>query len=194
MQTEPNDPIDQNEPSSQEQPSESKWDLRHFFLEDGQVATFIGEGNEYASLKMTTQWLNDRFVNVYTDNGGTVMLRTYRIDDDRIVLVQEKPEAYEMETPTEEELLQMPVISTYLQFPLEKGVTFEDWTVIEVGATLETPLQTFNDVYVLEQKSGDWTNRNYYVERYGLIRTEHISIIGEEEYVVTSTIASIQNE
>lgn len=180
----------QEEPK-QEEPSE-EYMLKEFFLRDGAVAKFIGEGNEYAGCTCTTQWLNDRYVNVYSDNGGTVVLQTYRIDEDKIVLIHREAEVYEPVNPTEEELEAMPVLSTYLQLPLETGATFDGWTVVDTKATLETPLQTFTNVIVIEKIDEEGTlNRSYFAKAFGEIKSEYILKVGDEEHTITSTIAEI---
>lgn len=166
-------------------------DLKDFFMKDGTIVKYKGEGNEFAQMKVKTQWLYDRYVNLYIDNGGTVMLITYRIDEDKIVILQKVPEAYEMVTPSEEELNQMAPLYTHLHLPLEKGATFGAWTVTDTTATLETPLQTFQDVIVLENQFEDGSMvRESFAKGYGLIKSEYIM---KDGYTVSSTIAEIES-
>lgn len=167
-------------------------DLKDFFMKDGTVAKYKGEGNEYAQLTITTQWLNERYVNVYTDTTGTVMLHTYRIDEDKIVVLQAVPESYEIVTPSDDELKQMEPKYTYLQLPLEKGATFEDWTVTDIAATLETPLQTFHNVIVIEKQGEEGSiNRDYFAIGYGFIKSEYIYKDGYD--IISSTIEEIES-
>lgn len=166
-------------------------DLKDFFMKDGTIAKYKGEGNEFAQLLVKTQWLYDRYVNLYVDNGGTVVLTTYRIEKDKIDILQRIPEAYEEITPSEEELNLLAPLYTHLHLPLDKGATFGDWTVTDTTATLETPLQTFNDVIVLENQLEDGSKvRESFAKGYGLIKTEYIMQNG---YTISSTLAQIES-
>ena len=180
------------EPTDKED-EEAKVNLADFLMKDGAEAEFKGEGNEFAQYTAKTQWLNDQFVNVYEDNGGTIMLRTFRIDKNKIVVVQEEGEAYDAYMPSEEELKQMEPLYTYLQLPLDKGEKFGGWTVTESAATLETPLQKFTDVIVIEKKEeSGGLNRKYFAQGFGEIKREFIMKEGDEEFVVTSTIEKVK--
>lgn len=173
-----------------EQPIAEQIDLSDFFMKDGTIAKYQGEGNEFAQLTVKTQWLNERHVNTYTAS-GTQVLTTYRIDEDKIVVLQRVPETYEVVTPTEDELKNMKPLYTYLQLPFEKGATFEGWTIIDTTATLETPLQTFQDVIVIEkQGEDDSIIRDYFAKGYGFIKSEFIM---KDGYTVTSTIAEVES-
>ena len=183
---EPEDPVE-------EEPSNDPIDPLSFFLADGSAARFEGIGNEYATLAIRTEYLDEGYVALYEDNGGTTMLRVYRLSDDRVDLVKEEGEFYEDYTPTFEELEALEVISAYLEFPLEEGNLIGDRTVIETGATVETPYETFEDAIVLESKSQEnTTNRWYFVEGYGEVKREFISQEeGAEDFIVTSSLESI---
>ncbi len=62
-----------------------------------------------------------------------------------------------------------------------------------MGTTLETPYQTFENVFVLEETSEDFINRKYFVEGFGEVKRESImQIEGEEDFIVTSTLEKIE--
>ncbi|MEK3889217.1 hypothetical protein [Bacillus sp. FSL K6-3431] len=167
--------------------------LSTFFMKDEAEAEFRGEGNEFAQFTAKTQWLNDHFVNVYENNGGTVMLRTFRIDKDKIVVVREEGESYDDYSPSDSELKQLEPIYTYLHLPLNKGSKFDGWTVIDNKATLDTPLQEFSDVIVIEREGDDGSiTRKYFAKDYGEIKREIIMKEGTEEFTVTSTIEKVK--
>ena len=73
-----------------EEPELEPVQFSNFFLQDGVTAKYLGEGNEYASYLARTQWHNDNTVSIYEDNGGTTLLRTYRISDESIDLIKNK--------------------------------------------------------------------------------------------------------
>lgn len=164
-----------------------------FFMEDGVTAQFKGDGNEFAALTVRTEHPAEDYVALYEDNGGTVMLKVYRLSDDRVDLVKEEPEFYDEYNPTLEELEALETISTYLEFPLEEGNTIGDRTVVETGATVETPYDTFDDAIVLESESAENTiNRWYFVEGYGEVKREYIAQEDGEEFKVSSVLESVE--
>ncbi|WP_422122366.1 hypothetical protein DHX103_11195 [Planococcus sp. X10-3] len=184
---EPEDP-------AEEEPSDDSIDPLSFFMADGTIAHFEGVGNEFATLTIRTEYLEEGYVALYEDNGGTTMLRVYRLSEDRVDLVKEEGEFYEDYNTTFEELEELAVISTYLEFPLEEGNTMGDRTVVQSGAIVETPYETFEDAIVLESKgSEDTTNIWYFVEGYGEVKREFVmQEEGEEEFRVTSSLESIE--
>lgn len=167
----------------------SKVDLSSYFLKDGQVAHFAGEGNEYASYTARTVWHDDRHVTVYEDNGGTVMARTFRIEDERIVVVREEGEQYADYTPSNGELESLKPLYTYLQLPLEAGELFDGWTVTDDSASVETPLQTFDHAIVLK-KTGEHGSimRSYFAKGFGEVKREVVL----DDSVVSSMIEKIE--
>lgn len=193
-------PIDTGTPSEEireevpqtEDSAEEKIDLKRYFMKDGTVAKYLGDGNEYASYQARTQWHNDDTVSIYEDNGGTVVIRTYRITEDSIHLIKEQGEYYETYSPTDEELQSLPIISTILQTPIETGITFDEWTIVSIDQTLETPYKTFDEVIVLEKtdESGA-VQRKYFVQDFGEIKREFIMQENDAEFSVTSTLESV---
>ncbi|MFD1030217.1 hypothetical protein [Metaplanococcus flavidus] len=181
------------EPAGKE-PDSDEIDPLSFFMDDGTTAQFEGEGMEFATLTIRTDYLEEDYVALYEDNGGTTILKVYRLADDKVELVKEEPEFYDDYNPTSEELEELEAVSTYLEFPLEEGNTFDDRTVVETGATVETPYETFKDAIVLEsEESENATNRWYFVEGYGEVKREFITQEeGEEEFTVTSSLESIE--
>ncbi|WP_139311061.1 hypothetical protein [Paenisporosarcina indica] len=168
-------------------------ELSSYFMRDGVVANYLGEGNEYASYQARTQWHNENTVSIYEDNGGTTVLRTYRITEDSIDLIQEQGEFYDTFTPSSAELEKLPVISTFLQIPLEKGSTFGKWIIMDVKQTVQTPFRTFDNVIILEMKDESGvTNRKYIAKDFGEVKREFILNEAENDFIVTSTLESMK--
>lgn len=165
-----------------------------YFLEDGSIARFEGYGNEFAEFTLKIDYMEANHVATYEDNGGTVVLKVFRLHDDRIELVKQEGEFYDDYTASFEELEALEVISTYLEFPIEEGQEIGDATVVETGTSLETPYQNFDDVFVLESMTEDGSiNRNYFVEGYGEVKREfRANADDSDEMAITSTLASIE--
>ncbi|RAZ69768.1 hypothetical protein [Planococcus maitriensis] len=165
-----------------------------YFLEDGSTAKFEGYGNEFAEFTLKTDYMEANHVATYEDNGGTVVLKVFRLHEDRIELVKQEGEFYDDYTASFEELEALEVISTYLEFPIEEGQEIGDATVVETGTSLETPYQNFDDVFVLESMTEDGSiNRNYFVEGYGEVKREfRANADDSDEMAITSTLASVE--
>ena len=167
--------------------------MKDFFLQDGSIAHFLGDGNEYATYTLRTEWLDDHHVNIYEDNGGMEMLRSYRLGDNQINLLQQVPSDAEGVATTLETIQDMQPIGTYLVFPLDKGDTFDKWTVTATDAELDTPLQQFQDVVIIEHTYEDGAvSRVYFAEGFGEIKREYSHKTNDNEFKVTSVIESIE--
>lgn len=185
-----------DEPSDEQTADEEEAeeiDLTAYFMEDGTMAHFKGDGNEYAELNIRTEYLEEDYVAVYEDNGGTTILRVYRLADGRIDLVEEQPEFYEDYTATAEELNALEPISTYLETPIEMGNQIKGMEVIELDVTVETPFETFENAVVLEQVNDEGSiNRSYFVEGYGEVKREFIMEEEDNTFTVTSSLETIE--
>lgn len=178
---------------SKEESEEQTVDLANYFMDDQAVAKYKGEGNEYASYTARTQWHNRNTVSIYEDNGGTIVLRTYRISEDSIDMIQEQGEFYDTFEPSDKELEEMPIISTFLKLPLKKGTSFDGWVIASVNESLTTPLKTFNAVIKLEKTDDSGAiQRKYITKQFGEVKREYIMQDGENEFIVTSTIESFE--
>lgn len=187
------------EPPSQEnllelgQAEQEAIDLSTFFMQDGAVANYLGEGNEFASYQARTQCHYENTVFNFEDIGGTVVLRTYRITKDSIDLIQEKGEYYENYLPSGDELDKLPVRSTFLGLPLQVGATFDEWTILGIDQSVEIPLQNFEQAIILEkQEQSGAVNRKYIVRNFGEVKREYVISDVDTEFIVTSTLASIK--
>ncbi|MFJ5769771.1 hypothetical protein [Psychrobacillus sp. NPDC093180] len=173
-------------------PSESSLSLSHFFMPDNSVAHYKGEGNEYASYSLTTLYPFENYVTTYEDNGGTVVQRIYHVQDDKISLIAENGEAYEPTTHSLAELQAMQEIEVYFASPIKVGATFNGWKITSTTEKLKTDLQTFDDVIVIEKTNEDYSiTRKYFAKNFGEIKREFIMQEGDEQFIVTSVLESI---
>lgn len=167
--------------------SEQQLNLKHFFKQDGDVAHFLGYGNEYAGFIETTNWLNDEYVQISLDNTAIETRKIYRITKDAIYLVfEDKPGISVGEEVTIEKLENMKPISTLLTKNIEK----ED-TLITYPIELNTPLQQFENVIQITDENEYGKTDFYYAENFGLIG--QISHYGEGRSIY-SLLASINSE
>ena len=164
--------------------------FKTYFRKTGDVAYFVGKGNEFASYKLETTWLDEHYIQTVIDNGGGITQEIYRITANEIQLIYNEiiesiPIQFELN-----DLEKLPVISVILQGPLENGKTFNGKT-ISLPEVVETPIGIFeNAVKVSEQYDGG-INHTYYVPNEGIVKRVHSFNDGGE---VISELSSVVNE
>lgn len=143
--------------------------LRSFFKQDGDVAYFMGSGNEYATFKETTNWINPDYVEIVTDNGGSITQTIYRITPYAIELIIGQNADDGVVTPSVDELLYLQSGMTVLSIPLENGKTFDENTKkMQLEVPLKTPYGDF--LTTLVEYSGDGASvSKYYAQGFGLV-------------------------
>jgi len=173
--------------------TESEIPMRDFFLAYGSKAHYKGDGNEFAELNIEVIQPYENYVIVYEDNGGASLQKIYKIGTNNIEILAEDMIEFDPIVPSLEQLEEMKPIGVYLQQPFTVGTKFQEWTIVEINATVETPYKTFDNVIVIEMAKDDYINRKYFVQGSGEVKREAImKIEGEEDFIVTSTLESIE--
>lgn len=179
-------------PEASSDPQAIPASLLDYFPPGDTSVYYEGVGNEFAQMANTISRPAPDYVVIHENNGGSYIQKVYKLDGDKIQLVKEEPVDMNVLLPTVAELNAMMPIRTYLKEPIQVGTTFDDWTIIEIDASLQTPFQQFDDVLVVEQVDGDFINRIYLAEGFGEVKRESImTIAGEPDYVVTSTLENM---
>jgi len=168
--------------------------MRDFFLPEGSSADYKGIGNEFAQLKVETAQPFEKYYVIHENNGGSFIRKTYKIEDDRIDILEEKPEAYEGNFPSLAEIEAMKPIGIYLQKPFSIGTEFDGWTITETNATVETPFRTFKNAIVIEKEGIDFINRMYFVQGFGEVKREFVMTTEDDDMVVASELESIDGD
>ena len=141
--------------------------LQLFFKEHKTKATFVGEGNEFASFREETVWLTDHIVQTFIDNGGDSVYSIYRITDEVIELVYESVTEPSM---TIGDIRKLPVVELYLVLPIEQGTSFGGWTITDVDVTVNTPFKSFTDVIAVKKETDGTLSYRYFAPGFGLIK------------------------
>lgn len=176
-----------------EEEHEGQPSMLDFFLPEGSKAHYKGEGNEFAELDIEVVIANDTYAVVDEDNGGALIRTIYSIRQDTIQILSNETIDFDMAIPTEKEIAEMEPIEVYLEKPFEKGATFGDWTIADMGVTVETPYKKFEDAIVIEKTDKDFINRKYFVQGFGEIKRESIMDTKEnDEFVITSLLESVE--
>ena len=165
--------------------------LQLFFKEHETKATFIGEGNEFASFSEETVWLTDHIVQTSIDNGGVFMYSIYRITDEAIELVYE---GVTEPTMTVGDIAKLPVIELYLALPIEQDTSFGAWTITDVNSTVDTPFKPFTDVIEVMKETDDTKSYRYFAPGFGLIKQVESLETADNLIEISSTLEEISYE
>lgn len=171
------------------QAEQASLNLKSFFKNDGDIAKFVGDFNEYAGFTETTTWLNDEYVQLLTDNGGSATRQIYKVSEDKIELVLEKIDISKSEALSDEKLKALKPISTLLIAQIEDGATFNN-KVVTYPVEFLTPYKKFSDTIQVTVKEPSSTIDYYYAQQYGLIGK--ITTF-KDGYQITSMLTSIND-
>lgn len=167
--------------------------LTDLFLPDGSKAHYLGEGNEFAELDIEVTRPFENYVVIHENNGGSLVRHIYKIEPDKISILEEMTVELGKDFPSQAELDAMKPTGVYLKKPLEKGTTFDTWTIVETDTTVDTPYKKFDHAFVIEMKTEDFVNRKYFVEGFGEVKRESIMQTDDGEFIVTSTLKTVDN-
>jgi len=167
--------------------------LTDLFLPDGSKAHYLGEGNEFAELDIEVTRPFKNYVVIHENNGGSLVRYIYKIEPDKISIMEEMTVELVKDFPSQAELDAMNPIGVYLEKPLEKGTSFDTWTIVEIDTIVDTPYKKFEHAFVIEMKTDDFVNRKYFVEGFGEVKRESIMQTDDGEFIVTSTLKTVDN-
>ncbi|WP_172369141.1 hypothetical protein [Sporosarcina jiandibaonis] len=172
--------------------ADAETSMINFFLPDGSSAHYEGDGNEFAELSIEVAHIDNKYVVIDENNGGALIRKIYQVGNDKIETLFEDAIDMDEPIPTKEEINKLGGTEIYLQKPFEVGAKFDQWTIVETDATIETPFQKFDHVLVIEMKENDFVNRKYFAENYGEIKRESVMMTeDEDDFAVTSTLESV---
>lgn len=180
----------QNGSINEEGEQELPLPLRNYFKQDGDVAHFLGFGNEYAEFSETTIWLFDDYVEIQENNGGAEIQKIYRIKQNAIELVYEEVMEEERNTFTLTQLNQLESLQTILKWPILDGATFDNKTV-SYPVAYETPYKNYENLIQVTEQVESGKNHFYYAEGDGLVAE---AFIMDDGYEVTSVLETINGE
>ncbi|HJF32606.1 MAG TPA: hypothetical protein K8V56_12635 [Sporosarcina psychrophila] len=186
-----NGTIGQDNVNESKSESDGEIALRDLFLKDGSNAHYEGEGNEFAELDVEVARPFEDYVVVHENNGGSLVRYIYKIEPDKISILDKKVVELINDFPSQAELDAMDPIGIYLEKPIKKGTSFGKWTIVDTDVTVDTPYKKFDHAFVIEMKDKDIVNRKYFVEGFGEVKREDIMQLEDGEFLVTSTLKTI---
>jgi hypothetical protein len=191
--TNPNGQQGKTDESTTKETDQNDQTLLDYFLPDGSKAQFRGEGNEFAGLDIDFAHPYKNYVILHENNGGALIRRIYKIEKDQVTKMEEKAVDLHEDFPSLEEIQALKPIGVYLKKPIKVGTTFDNWEIVETDVTVETPYETFDHAFVIEERGDDYVNRKYFVEGFGEVKRESImeTVDEDEDFIVTSTLESV---
>lgn len=169
--------------------------LSDFFLSDGKKASFKGDGDEFATFSLTFHHLDDQHIAIDEDNGGSLVRRIFKVEEERIVIISEQIIEQDDPLPSIESLASLTTQYIFLEKPIKEGHSFGGWTIAELNSTVETPYKTFDNAIKLEMIDHGFKNITYIVPQFGEVLRE--SIMENEDgkdFIITSSLQSVENE
>ena len=144
-----------------------------YFPFNGNVKmTYEGTGIEYASFVSTVDFIGNNAIQLRTDNGGTVTVTVYALEDGALVKVYAQGETYYQQDFTAERTVHEVVLPKLLTTGAEW--TLDDGTpciITKTDAEVTVPFGSFKALEVTKVYT-DSTVREYYAVGFGLIKSE----------------------
>lgn len=153
---------------------------------------YRGEGNEFASYTMTTEYYSEGMFQQRINNGGTEIVRVFRAGDGKITELMSKGEIYYRENylgsafdPAEEKIILMEPIEAGTSWTLPDGSVK---TITNTAYILFTQSGTYDAVEVTTADAGGTVTNLDYFTGMGLVKT--VFNPGPDE--VSSTLSAMR--
>ncbi|MGB3161643.1 GerMN domain-containing protein [Carnobacterium sp.] len=168
-------------------------ELADFFPETANKQyVYVGEGNEYASYEVFTDYESKNRKQTRTNNGGTESVKVMALEENQLVVLINRGEIY-----TRENWLQQPLPENneeqevLIKAPLKVGTSWNaigdrKKSITAINVPIMTPVGMFETIEITTQGADD-KEVNYYAPDIGLIK----SIFSSDVYNVTSTLSEI---
>ncbi|MHC1694930.1 MAG: GerMN domain-containing protein [Eubacteriales bacterium] len=162
-----------------------------FEIKDNLTLTYRGDGNEFASMTIYTDYTDGDRVQRRVDNGATVVLEVLQVKDGTLTRLLSVPEGYYREnlipsSPDEGEVLLMEPVRKGTSWTLSDGRVR---TITDTAAKITTPSGIYTAVEVTTTDS-ESTVKDYYAPGTGLVKT----VFGTGEGAVSSVLEKADTE
>lgn len=155
---------------------------------------YEGEGNEFASYDVYTDYAKNNRQQIRKNNGGTEEVMVIELEKDQIKTRLSRGEAYSRENWLDQEPGEEEGTEVLLKAPLKEGTTWpaigeRTRTITGINVSVETPMGTYETVEVTTEGSEDKVV-DYYAPDIGLVKT----VFTSDDYNVTSTLSQIETD
>ncbi len=163
----------------------------YFPANENTLLVYQGEGSEYASYQVYTDYTKDGYLQQRVDTGGTTVVRVIRMNKNRVEVVFSAGEIYYRQNMLD---MEKNLPEALLKAPLENG---HSWllgdgrirTVTGIGIPVETPAGSFETLEVTTE--GPYGKAmDYYAKGVGLVKTVYVSEGGP----VISALSAVERD
>jgi len=152
---------------------------------------YTGEGNEFATYSVFTDYINGDRIQTRSNNGGTEVVKVLENKNGQLKVLLERPETYFRENFTN---TKNTIGEILLKQPIKVGTS---WTIDDnikrsitnVDIEITIPLGTFKAIEVTTDGK-DYKTTNYYAKDIGLIKSVNIGT----GYEISSTLSKIEDD
>ncbi|WP_053367051.1 hypothetical protein [Bacillus sp. FJAT-27245] len=159
-----------------------------------QIKMFRGTGNEFAAEVERVFSKEGEFISTVTENGGTSILRIYRLGKEGISIVYEEPEYYSEDPPDIAKF--KPDFKSKLLLPgsVRLNQQFDGWIVKELNATVTIPFGKVSKAIILEKIGEDGSIvQNSWAPGLGIVKKSfYLKDASGNETSVTTELDSIE--
>ena len=151
----------------------------YFPMYQGMEYSYAGEGIEFAPFTRKIMFVEDKYLQFTDDNGGTVVVKIYKVSDQEINEIYEEAEFYEDDNLIPDVIKDEEKKKIILKAPLEVGNSWnnngEKREIVAVNQKVKVPAGTFYHVVRVKitYQDNDNTRYNYFAPNIGLIKTEY---------------------
>lgn len=177
-------------PDSKPGQSDQEISLKKYFPAENQIKYFKGTGNEFAEEQETVFEMQGNYLPTIVSNGGTSMLKIYKLTEKGIFIVYQQPEYYEKDVPAvtslEKDFKEIPILTN----PISEGAVINGWKIVSSKKNLLLPIGSIKNAVVLEQENQDSSiSRQYWAPKYGLVKKEfYMKDSSGSEMLITSEL------
>lgn len=153
---------------------------------------YAGEGNEYASYDVFTDYEANNRKQTRTNNGGTEVVKVLALKENQLVILINRGETYTRENWLNQQILnENEETEILIKAPIKVGTSWEaigerKSSITAVNVPITTPVGTFDTIEVSTEGTED-KEIKYYAPDVGLVK----SVFSSETYNVTSTLSEI---
>jgi len=163
----------------------------YFPFKENTEYEYEGEGNEYATYTVFTDYITDNRIQTRTKNGGTEMVKVIENNNGQLKVLFSRGETYYRENFTKTTSNEGDIL---LNEPLTVGNTWTTGDDVKKSITntdieITIPLGTFKALEVTSEGK-DYKTIDYYVKDMGLIKTINTG----EGYEVSSTLSKLETD
>lgn len=152
---------------------------------------YTGEGNEYATYTIFTDYIKGDRIQTRSNNGGTEIVKVLENKNGQLKVLLDRAETYFREDFTNVKNNNGEIL---LKEPIKVGTSWSNdentkISITNIDVDITTPLGTFKALEVTTEGK-DYTITDYYAKDIGLIKTVNTG----NDYEVSSTLSKIDND